>query len=122
MKTVLTIAAALISTASLLGAAPASASSYDQYRGAVLGDSTVAAPAAASRTTLVAGSYAQYLINNGATKQDALAAASQVGEQQRYASVALEAPKAQLNALQAYAKSIGNDVPAARAAAVTNAE
>lgn len=122
MKTVLTIAAALISTASLLGAAPASASSYDQYRSAVLGDTSVAAPAAASRTTLVAGSYAQYLINNGATKQDALAAASQVGEQQRYASVALEAPKAQLSALQAYAKSIGNDVPAARAAVVTNAE
>ena len=125
MKTVLNIAAALISTATLLGASPASASTqgYDQYRRAVLGDTTVDAPAAATRTALVAGSYAQYLINNGATKQDALASASRVGEQARYASVALQTPAAKLSPVQAYAKSIGNEVVSDRgAAAVTNAE
>ncbi|MDY0746735.1 hypothetical protein SNE35_19645 [Paucibacter sp. R3-3] len=123
MKTVFTIAAALISTATLLGASSANASGYDQYRRTVLGDTTVAAPATPTRTVLVAGSYAQYLINNGATKQDALAAAAQVGEQQRYDSVAIEAPKAKLTPLQAYAKSIGNDVPAGRnAEVVMNAE
>jgi len=125
MKTVLNIAAALISTATLLGASPASASTqgYDQYRRAVLGDTTVAEPASAARTELVAGSYAQYLINNGATKQGALASASVVGEQARYDSVALQTPAAKLSPVQAYAKSIGNDVVASRRAeAVTNAE
>jgi len=125
MKTVLTIAAALLSTATLLGASPANASTqgYDQYRRVVLGDTTVAAPVSPSHTVLVAGSYAQYLINNGATKQDALAAASLVGEQARYDSVALEAPRAKLSPMQVYARSIGNDVPMGRSAeVVTNAE
>ena len=125
MKTVLTIAAALISTATLLGASSASAASqgYDQYRRAVLGDTTVAAPAVATRTSLVPGSFAQYLINNGATKGDALAAASALGEQARYDSVAIEAAPAKLSPVQAYAKSIGTEIVVGRSAeVVTNAE
>jgi len=125
MKTALTIAAAVISTATLLGATSASAASqgYDQYRRAVLGDTTVAAPAAVTRTMLVPGSFAQYLINNGATKGDALSAASALGEQARYDSVAIEVAPAKLSPAQAYAKSIGSETVAGRSAeAVTNAE
>ena len=125
MKTVLNIAAALLSTATLLAASSASASTqgYDQYRRAVLGDTTVAAPAAATRSEWVAGSYAQYLINNGTTKGDALAAASTVGEQTRYDKVAVQVPAAKLSPAQAYAKSIGYDVVATHtAASVTSAE
>ena len=111
MKTVLTTAAALISTATLVAASPANAASqgYDQYRRTVLGDTTIAAPAVATRTELVPGSYAQYLINNGATKSAALNAASQVGEQAGYAAVAVQQPQAKLTPTQAYAKSLGYD-------------
>ncbi|WP_077038303.1 hypothetical protein [Pelomonas sp. KK5] len=112
MKTVLTIAAALISTATLLGASSAQASTqgYDQYRRAVLGDTTVSAPAVATQAQLVPGSYAQYLIHNGAVKGDALSAAAQIGERPVVASVDVQARKPVLSAKQSYEKSIGNDL------------
>ena len=122
MKTVLTIAAATLLSAAALSAS-AGTQGYDQYRRAVLGDTTIAAPAVASHTVLVPGSYAQYLINNGATKSSALATAAAVGEQPRYDSVAIQAPAEKLSPIQAYAKSIGGDVVASRAiTTVTNAE
>ena len=112
MKTVFTIAATLISAASFFGASPANAAvqGFDQYSRSVLGDTTIAAPAAATRTELVAGSYAKYLITNGAAKSGALAAASVVGEREVLGRVDVEAPKGKLSAVQAYQKSIGNEV------------
>ena len=61
MKNVSTLAAALIATATLLGAASAHAASQgdEAYRRAVLGDTTVAVPAVANRTVLLPGSYAE---------------------------------------------------------------
>ena len=123
MKTVLTIAAALLSTATLLAASPAQAGQgYDQYRRTVLGDSTVSADAVVqTRTVRVPGSYAQYLINNGADKSAALIAAAHTGEQPVLAQVAVQTKQLRLTPAQAYAKSIGYDVQVSNEA-VTSAE
>lgn len=124
MKTVLTIAAALLSTATLVAASPAEAAQgYDQYRRAVLGDTTVASADATvqTRAVRVPGSYAQYLINNGADKSAALITAAHAGEQPVLAQVAVQAKQPRLTPAQAYAKSIGNDVRVAKEA-VTSAE
>ena len=123
MKT-LTISA-LFSTLALFAAASAHADQgYDQYRRVVLGDTTIAAPApVATRTQLVPGSYAQYLIVNGASKSVALAAAARTGEVAVFRTVAVEGPQRQLTPAQAYAKYLGNDGYAARSnEAVGNAE
>ena len=124
MKTVLTIAAALLSTATLVAASPAQAAQgYDQYRRTVLGDTTVASADAGvqTRTVRLPGSYAQYLINNGADKSAALIAAAHTGEQPVLAQVAVQAKQPRLTAAQAYAKSIGNEVRVANEP-VTSAE
>jgi len=113
MKTVLTIAAALLSTATLVAASPAQAAQgYDQYRRAVLGDTTVASADAAvqTRSVRVPGSYAQYLINNGTDKSSALIIAAHTGEHPVPAQVAVQAKQPRLTPAQAYAKSIGSDV------------
>lgn len=88
MKTTTTI---LLSTLALAGAlsAPAMAQADDgseAYRQAVLGESSLAKPTGADTSSRIVervepGSYAKYLIYLGRDKDDALAAASRIGEQ-----------------------------------------
>ncbi len=107
MKTLTTFAAA--AALFTVAAAAHADTSYDQYRRVVLGDTTIAAPAAATRTTFVPGSYAQYLIINGTSKSEALVAAARIGEHGQVQTVAAQAPQRQLTPAQAYAKYLGND-------------
>ncbi len=81
----------LFSTFALAGAlsSPAMAqadSGEEAYRRAVLGNSSIGQPAAADTSPRIAervqpGSYAKYLIYLGRDKDDALEAASRIGEQ-----------------------------------------
>ncbi|WP_077034553.1 hypothetical protein [Pelomonas sp. KK5] len=115
----LTVAAVLFAA----GAAAQADTGYDQYRRTVLGDTTIAAPAVATRTAVVPGSYAQYLINNGSDKSVALVTAAHVGETPVRTQVAVQTPRPVLSPLQAYVKSLGNDGFGVRAnEAVGNAE
>ena len=124
MKTLNIFATAALLSTALFAASANASQGYDQYRRVVLGDTTLAAPAVAgaTRTEAVPGSYAQYLINNGANKSEAVAAAARIGEQVSYRSVAVEAPQRQLTPAQAYAKYLGNDDFASRTNQVGNAE
>jgi hypothetical protein len=76
------------------GGAP---SGYDQmkYRCEVLGDSAYCPTGRKTGDASVPGPYAQYLINKGVAREDALEAARQIGEQPLPAPSATSDPQIQ---------------------------
>ena len=110
MKTLVFSTAAVLSTLTLFATAPANADSgYDQYRRAVLGDTTVSAAVdrATSGAGRASGSNAQYLIliNDGPAKPEAeFAGAAHAAETAPYRAAAVIAQQSHMAAAQAYAK------------------
>jgi len=77
--------AALLGTLAACGLAFAqggarTASQEQKYRCEVLGDSTACPMGSLARDASIPGPYAQYLINKGVPREEALDAAKQVGE------------------------------------------